>query len=77
MLSLRAFNAATCPRVFASRRNAVPPRAVGTMASSREGAKLDKSTSDSVWKEILSAEEVSHSCGKGLVSVLEALGRSN
>lgn len=31
------------------------------MASSKEGMKLDKSTPDSVWKQVLSAEEVSAS----------------
>ncbi|GLC54221.1 Peptide methionine sulfoxide reductase B2, chloroplastic [Pleodorina starrii] len=57
MLSLPAFKAATGPRLISSRRNAVPRRAVGTMATNKEGVNLDKNTPESVWKEVLNAEE--------------------
>ncbi|GLI66028.1 hypothetical protein VaNZ11_009734 [Volvox africanus] len=59
MLTLRAFNSASSPRLFSSRQNALPRRAVMAMATNKEGVTLDKSTPDNVWKEILSAEEVS------------------
>ncbi|GIL45179.1 hypothetical protein Vafri_2501, partial [Volvox africanus] len=57
MLTLRAINSASSPRLFSSRRNALPRRAVMAMATNKEGVKLDKSTPDNVWKEVLSAEE--------------------
>lgn len=36
------------------------------MASSKEGMKLDKSTPENVWKQVLSAEEVSAEARRGL-----------